>query len=135
VAPAPEGIADGEAEMNVLLIDGDDDLVRRLRHLLEPQGVRVIVAADGLTGVEAAHAERPDLILIDSDLARLSGLEAVRIIKAVRSLAEIPVVMMTAAADPETIKEAVDVGVVDFLLKPSLRDGSGAERILKRLRP
>lgn len=120
--------------MNVLLIEGDDDLVRRLRKLLEPTGVRLSVAVDGLAGVEAAHAERPDLVLVNTDLPRLTGLEAVRIIKAVRTLADIPVVMMTAKADPATIKEAVDVGVADFLLKSGLEDGTAAQRILDRLR-
>jgi len=121
--------------MNVLLIDADTDLTGRIRLLLEPAGVRVIVAEDGLAGVEKAHAERPALILVNSELRRLTGVEAVRIIKAVPRLAEIPVIMMTAQADPETIREAVEVGAVDFILKSALREANAAERILKRLRP
>lgn len=132
-AEVPSRSAVGE-EMKVLMMDADEDLIRVVRGLLEPIGGQLVTASDGVKGIEAAHAERPDLILVDLHLSRVTGLDAVRILKAPRSLAEVPVIVMTDRADPEIVKEAADVGASDCLLKSALKGSPGPERLLRWIR-
>ena len=113
----------------VLVVEDDANVARLVEILLGDLGVDVELAADGRSAIEAASARPPDLILADVQLPDMTGLEAVRAIKERRPTPAIPVVVLTGHANPENIKEAVDLGVVDFLTKPSSISAKGMERL------
>ena len=102
--------------MRVLV--ADDHLLFRdgIISLLEAAGFEVVgQVGDGQAAVEAALRLRPDLVLLDITMPQLSGLEALRLIKA--KLPETQVVMLTVSDDDADLFEAVESGALGYLLK------------------
>lgn len=119
---------------SLLLIEDSRDVVDLLLELLKPLGARVVTAGDGASALRAARELGPDLILADLNLPDMDGLRAVRAIKEdLPQLARIPVVVITGHANPENIREAVELGVLDFLVKPAGLSKAGIERIRRAL--
>ena len=109
--------------VTVLIID-DDRLTRRMvGDILKRNGVSVLEAENGYTGVEMALREKPDLVFLDLIMPVLDGREALRILKSNSSSAEIPVVVMTGLEDSrEEAMLARDIGAAAFLNKPVQND-------------
>jgi DNA-binding NarL/FixJ family response regulator len=107
--------------MRVLVAD-DHSLFRDgIISLLEAAGFDVVgQAGDGQAAVEAALHLRPDLVLLDITMPQLSGLEALRLIKA--ELPETQVVMLTVSEDDADLFEAVESGALGYLLKDLTAD-------------
>ena len=121
-------------DRTILLIEDNEDVVRFLLRLLEPLGAQVVAAADGEAARKASKKTPPDLMLVDLILPGMSGLDAVRAIKKDDPrLAATPVVVLTAHPNPDNIREAVDLGVVDFLVKPTFLSEAGLDRIRRAL--
>ena len=80
----------------VLVIDDEQAIVRLISKVLSGRGHLVIVARDGRSGLARVTAERPDLVIVDSDLPKIDGAEVCRSIKEDASTAMIPVIMMTS---------------------------------------
>jgi CheY-like chemotaxis protein len=120
--------------MRILLLHSDPEFARAVRGNLEGRGMTLVETSDGVQAIEMAVADPPDLILADLELTRLTGLEALRIIRAVKRLASIPAVILTDRADPEEIREAVELDAADYVLKSAFLRGDGAERLLKAAR-
>jgi two-component system, NtrC family, response regulator HydG len=96
----------------------DDDLAHRtmLRTLLGGWGYDMSQADDGSTAIQRVHEKAFDLILMDIRMIKISGIEALREIKAFNPA--IPVVIMTAYAAVDTALEALKSGAYDYLTKP-----------------
>lgn len=102
-----------------ILVVEDNEMNRdMLTRRLQRRGFSVTVAVDGLAGVQAAAAERPDLILMDISLPVLDGWEATRRLKADPATRGIPVIALTAYAEPEDRAQATAAGCSDFDTKP-----------------
>jgi DNA-binding NarL/FixJ family response regulator len=95
----------------------DHDLFRRgLRELLEEQGIRVIgEAASGADAVALAVRARPDVVVMDLNLPRQSGVEATR--ELVAAAPECRVLMLTVASDERSVLDALIAGACGYLLK------------------
>ena len=103
---------------NKILIADDSKLVLSLvKSILESNSADYIVytAHDGKEAIEAAHKEKPDLILMDWQMPELSGIEALTQLKHDVATSEIPVIMLTAS---ESTSEAFEAGAIDFVQKP-----------------
>jgi CheY-like chemotaxis protein len=121
-------------ERTILLIEDNDEVVRFLVRLLEPLGAVLVPAPDGEAARKAAKRTPPDLMIVDLVLPDMGGLDAVRAIKKDDPrLASTPVVVLTAHPSPDNIREAVDLGVVDYLVKPTFLSEAGLERIRRAL--
>jgi len=97
----------------------DNELNRRLvRDLLKRSTYRLIEAHDGEAGIAAALAERPDLILMDIQLPKVSGLDAMRRLRAEAATAATPIVALTSFALSGNDQKAKDAGATAFLAKP-----------------
>ena len=121
-------------ERAILLVEDNPDVVRFLARLLEPLGAAVVAAADGEAARKASKATPPDLMIVDLMLPGMGGLEVVRAIKKDDPrLAATPVVVLTGHPSPDNIREAVDLGVVDYLVKPTFLSEAGLERIRRAL--
>jgi len=102
----------------ILVVDDVADNVEILRTRLESLGYEVAVATDGEQALEAVRADPPDLLLLDIMMPKIDGLEVVRRIKADPTLPFIPVVLVTAKANPRDVVAGLDAGGDDYLTKP-----------------
>ena len=104
--------------MKKILIVEDVELnVDLLVQLLEDD-YALVIAGDGVSGVEKAARERPDLILMDMSLPVMDGWEATRRITADRALEHIPIIALTAHAMQGDEERALGCGCRDYLSKP-----------------
>jgi two-component system, cell cycle response regulator DivK len=102
-----------------ILIVEDNALNRALLlAVLKPEGHEVLVAENGLRGVEVAQREQPQLILMDVMLPGLNGYEATRRLKANPATQHIPIIAMGASAQPAERDRALDAGCDGYLAKP-----------------
>ncbi len=105
--------------MSRILIVEDNPLNRALLlAVLKPEGFDLLVAEDGLTGVEVAQREQPDLILMDSMLPVLSGYEATRRLKDQAATQHIPIIAITSNTAPAERERALDAGCDGYIAKP-----------------
>ncbi len=135
VGSPPNGTANIAVEApnrKILVADDNDDIRDMLALLLRRLGHDVVVAADGETAVALAKREKPDLILMDVMMPRLSGLEAARKIYEVADLHTIPIVAISAFRNP--LVEATNTGTFRwhaYLNKPV--DPVELERVIASL--
>jgi CheY-like chemotaxis protein len=105
--------------MRKILIVEDNEMNRdMLSRRLSSHGYEICVAPDGASGVAAAKAHMPDLILMDIALGPMDGWEAVEIIKADPVTAHIPVIALTAHASDKDRAISIAVGCIDHDTKP-----------------
>jgi CheY-like chemotaxis protein len=102
----------------VLVADDDSDTRLLFRTVLEMRGYCVIEAADGEETVSAVQSARPDLILMDGSLPRLSGLEAARRIRRSGHIGHVPIVFISGHAGAAFIALAREAGCDEYLVKP-----------------
>ena len=102
----------------ILYVEDNEDNVYMLTRRLERAGYEVVVASDGERGVAVAHAERPDLILMDLSLPVLDGWEAARRLKNSEETRAIPVIALSAHAMPGDREKALEAGCDDYDPKP-----------------
>jgi DNA-binding response OmpR family regulator len=104
----------------ILVVEDERDLNNLVRRHLEDEGHRVVQAFDGLAAVQAAQAERLDLVVLDWMLPRLDGLEVCR---RVRRESIVPILMLTARSEEIDRVLGLEVGADDYLTKPfSIRE-------------
>jgi two-component system, sensor histidine kinase and response regulator len=101
---------------SVLLVDDDPRMQVLGRKVLERQGYRVVVAADGNEAAAAADAERFDVVLMDLEMPRVDGHQAMRLIKARQP--SLPVVAVTAYAMAGDSERCLEEGFDDYISKP-----------------
>ena len=104
--------------VKILLVEDNEMHWTILSRTLIGRGFDVVVATDGEEGVAKALTEKPDLILMDMGLPRLTGSEATRLIKANEATRFIPVIAITAFALDESRRIALEAGCIDFITKP-----------------
>ena len=107
-----------EASKRVLLVDGDPDSRRRIAAILAPPRFACHEAQTAREALSEATRERPDVILLDSYLADLSGLGLCRLIRETPALARTPVILVSAQASEIDRVLAFEAGADDFLSKP-----------------
>ena len=97
----------------------DNEMNRKIvRDLLKRTTYRLIEAHDGEAGFEKATAERPDLILMDVQLPKMSGIDATRRLRAAPETASTPILVITSFALSGDEQKAKDAGATGYLAKP-----------------
>ena len=102
----------------ILLVEDNEDNRDMLSRRLIRRNFEVVIAVDGQQGVDMAHSEAPDLILMDMSLPVLHGAEATRILKADAATRHIPVIALTAHAMAGDRDAALAAGCDDYGTKP-----------------
>lgn len=102
----------------VLLVEDNEFNRKIVRDLLARQPYDLVEANDGEAGIEAALREHPDVIVMDVQLPKLSGLDATRAIRAEPRTAKIPIIVVTSFALSGDDKKAMDAGASAYLAKP-----------------
>jgi two-component system NtrC family sensor kinase len=101
----------------VLVIDDSQEIRDFLcEYILQPKGFEVLQASNGLMGLEMAIAKEPDLMIVDQQMPRLTGLEVLEKLKE-RGI-EIPAILATAHGSEETAVTAFRLGIRDYVIKP-----------------
>ena len=102
----------------VLIVDDTERSRQLLTSLLQPEGYRLIEAADGIEAIEQARAESPDVILLDVMMPGMDGFETCRLIRDIEGLREVPILFLTALDDRKSRLEGLRAGADDFITKP-----------------
>jgi two-component system alkaline phosphatase synthesis response regulator PhoP len=102
----------------VLVIDDEAPIRLLCRVNLEAEGMDVVEAADGPTGLEKARAESPDVVLLDVMMPGLDGWRVAEQLLDDPSTTRIPIVFLTARAEFRDRAKGLDIGGVDYITKP-----------------
>lgn len=104
----------------ILHVEDNADNRQIVRDLFSAMGYRIIEAEDGLSGVEIASlmANELDLILMDIQLPKMSGYDAVRAIKNNKDIRNIPIIVITSYALSGDDRKAFEAGADDYIAKP-----------------
>jgi two-component system chemotaxis response regulator CheY len=105
--------------MKILLVDDSVTVRYAEKKILAGLGLNdVVEATDGAMGLKIAFQEKPELILMDWEMPTLSGIEALRLLKANPLTQATPVIMVTGSNDKKKIMEAIKLGAADYVIKP-----------------
>ncbi len=113
----------------ILVVDDEPVLVETIAYNLEQAGYAVITVADGASALEAAHREKPDLIILDVMLPEMDGLEVCRQLRREDHTATTPIMMLTAKSEEIDKVVGLEVGADDYVTKPF-----GRRELLARVR-
>ena len=102
----------------ILVVDDEPDTLALLTSILAEEGYRVRPADSGPLALASVAASPPDLILLDMRMPVMDGVEICRQLKARKESSEIPVVFVSGSTDAETRVEGLELGAVDFVIKP-----------------
>ena len=105
----------GATPARVLVVEDEESFVDALTVNLEREGFSVTVARDGVEALERFAADRPDLVLLDVMLPRLSGIDVCR---AIRANSTVPIIMVTAKSTELDTVVGLEVGADDYVAKP-----------------
>jgi CheY-like chemotaxis protein len=105
-------------QANILVVDDNEQNLELLQAYLEDVHCRSIPARDGVEALEIIKKSKPDLVLLDVMMPKMSGFEVCRRIKNNPQTADLPVIMVTALNELGDIERAIESGTDDFLSKP-----------------
>jgi CheY-like chemotaxis protein len=104
------------ADRHVLIIDDNVEFAENIQEILEDEGLKAAVAADGPTGIEKINEELPSLVITDMRMPGMNGLEVIQYIK--DKWPELPVIVISAYARDELLEQAEKEGALGVLSKP-----------------
>jgi PAS domain S-box-containing protein len=102
----------------ILIVDDQSRGRIALASLLEPEGYQLAFAADGPEALIMTDRLRPDLVLLDVMMPEMDGFEVCRRLRASPNTAEVPLIMVTALDDHDSLLEGIEAGADDFVTKP-----------------
>lgn len=102
----------------ILVVDDEAGVRDTLGRFLRSLGYDVAFAADGLQGLEAARAALPDLMVLDVDMPRMTGIELCAVLKTDEATRRVPVLFLTASDQMGAAEDALSKGADGYLAKP-----------------
>jgi type II secretory ATPase GspE/PulE/Tfp pilus assembly ATPase PilB-like protein len=119
-APVPDLAAPGSATRRgrVLVVEDSATIVAVVTYFLQLEGFDVLVAEDGLVGLDMALRERPDVIVSDVNMPGMGGLAMVRTLRGDPRMAHVRIMMLTSESSVESETEGLAAGADDYMLKP-----------------
>lgn len=113
-----------------ILVVEDTELLRRIYHdKLAQDGYAVLTAGDGIEALAVMRANPVDLVLLDLIMPKMGGLDVLASMKADPRTANIPVVILTNLGEESAIKNALELGALDYLIKNQAKPADVAEKI------
>ena len=113
-----KGSKDGFINRCVLIVDDNESDRILVQRTIEKMGHRVLMAENGVIGLQIAKAERPDLILSDCRMPEMDGIEMFKRLKDDPDTKDIRLVFLTGVGTPKTVIECFDIGVDNYMCKP-----------------
>jgi DNA-binding response OmpR family regulator len=103
--------------MKILIVDDDEAITTVYSTALSAAGYDVISSTTGMGGVEKAKSEKPDLVLLDQVLTDIPGNEVLANLKQDPTTKDLPIVMLSNYTQNQLMKEAIQIGALDYMLK------------------
>jgi CheY-like chemotaxis protein len=103
---------------NILVVDDNEQNLELIQAYLEDLECKTIPAKDGVAALDIIKVSKPDLVLLDVMMPKMSGFEVCRRIKNNPATEDLPVIMVTALNELGDIERAIESGTDDFLSKP-----------------
>jgi CheY-like chemotaxis protein len=101
----------------VLVVDDDRVVADMYSLALSRAGHEVLVANDGLAGLQLASTAQPDLVFLDIRMPKMDGIEVLRNLKSVNRTKGIPIVMLSNYDEPRLVRESLSLGAKEYLVK------------------
>ena len=102
----------------ILLVDDSSTILMMEKFILRNDPYTLITASNGEEAIHKAKAEKPDLILLDVVMPRMSGFEACRLIRDYEELKHTPIIMVTTRGEAANVETGWMVGCTDYVTKP-----------------
>ena len=102
----------------ILIVDDEPDVTLYLQKRLDSLGYNVITASDGQEGLQKAFQAKPELILLDIMMPKKDGLATLKELRAAEATRNIPVIMLTARGESNSIFTFQELGALDYIIKP-----------------
>jgi two-component system, OmpR family, phosphate regulon response regulator PhoB len=118
-----------DTKKKILLVEDDDALATVYQSRLELEGFNVKVVDNGENALTIALEYRPDLVLLDAMMPKISGFDVLDILRNTPETANIKIVMLTALSQPKDKERAETLGVNDYLVKSQVVIGDVVERV------
>jgi CheY-like chemotaxis protein len=106
------------AGQKILAVDDSPTILEMIKAILISGGYEVVTAADGAEALNTAKTEKPDLILLDVMLPKLDGYRVCRLLKFDQNYKHIPIVMLTAKSEEQSVATGIRTGANLYLTKP-----------------
>ncbi|MCI8992361.1 MAG: response regulator [Eubacterium sp.] len=116
-----------ESKKCILAVDDTAIVLTRIANTLKDE-YEVITVNSGIRALKYLEQEKPDLILLDIQMAQMDGIETLQEIRSMKDRADIPVIMLTGVEDKNFVLASAKLGICDYILKPFY-----AEDLLKRI--
>jgi DNA-binding response OmpR family regulator len=111
-------VADISQNRKILVVDDDELILNMMRDGLTKNGFEVIIAANGFEGILAVEEEKPDLVITDIMMPKLSGIEFLKALKNNVATRNLQVILISAVDEVDMIQEGLAMGAVDYITKP-----------------
>lgn len=105
-------------QAKILAVDDSPTILEMIRTILMEGGYEVVTAADGAEALNMAKSENPDLILLDVMLPKLDGYRVCRLLKFDQNYKHIPIIMLTAKSEEQSVATGIRTGANLYLTKP-----------------
>ncbi|QQS38906.1 response regulator [Candidatus Woesebacteria bacterium] len=133
-----EGVQDGStAKMSnspkVLIVEDDPLIVKMYQAKFTHEGFQVMVAEDGLTGLNMALKNDPSFIVLDIMMPQLSGIDLLEKLRTDTKGKTIPVIILTNLSEKDEEQKAIQLGAKEYLLKANLTPGEVVLKVKKHL--
>jgi DNA-binding response OmpR family regulator len=102
----------------IVVADDDPDIVTLVSGVLSKAGFEIVPATNGADALELVRSRRPDLAVLDVSMPSLDGLEVLRSIRSDPEVADLPVILLSARAQEEDVRNGYAVGASKYMRKP-----------------
>ncbi len=102
----------------VLVVDDEEDVLRFINDALKLEGIEVVTAFDGLSALDMANSEKPDIIILDIMMPLMNGYEVCQQLRSNPSTADIPVMFLSSAYTTDAVRIGRELGAVGYIVKP-----------------
>ena len=117
----------------ILLVDDSEDVLYLLRLQLESIGYAIDAATDATAALEVAQRTPPDVIVSDLRMPDIDGLEFIRRVRHIQSLASVPAIALTGASSDSDVQQAICNGFTAHLVKPA--EATELSKLIEQLAP
>ena len=112
----------------ILIVDDDQGMLLMLQLMLRLEGYEVLVCQEATNVLATMEGENPDLVLLDAMMPHLDGLAVLNLVESSNLPTKPPIILFTGKVDESYIKQALQAGASDILIKPFVK-----EELLERL--
>lgn len=111
-----------EMKKKILIVEDEPNISKLVSYILETHGFEVLQAFIGVEGIEMAKREKPDLIVLDVMMPKMDGFEVAQNLKNEQITKDIPIIMLSSAAQFKDKVKGLESGAMDYITKPFDKD-------------